>query len=212
MFLTQLRKFTWRHSLRSEHNVTEGVGRVEPPLFGQQAPFRLEPVVDVRSRERHKMVEGGEEELVAQRELVDDPERLRRIVVIAEHERGINGDVVAAQVGDGARIVGANPVDVLAHLPESFKRKRLEADENALASTPVEQVKRLLVVRHVKPELRDPPTLQWCHGPAKRLQPRDVHGKVVIDEEEVPALQRPHFGDDVLNRPRRVRTAEELAD
>ena len=65
MFLTKLRKFIWRHSLRAEHDVTEGVGRVEPPLFGQQTPLRLEPVVDVRSRKRHEMVEGGEEELVA---------------------------------------------------------------------------------------------------------------------------------------------------
>ena len=102
MFLAEIGKSLRFKMLWTKHDVAEADRGIKPPPFVEQPSFAQEPCIDIRTRKRDKVIEGGEEELALERELARPLESAFRIVIVAEHERRVDRKMVAAQVGDAA--------------------------------------------------------------------------------------------------------------
>ena len=197
-----------------ERQVVVAVVLVEPPLFEAQSPLGCELFIQRRTGERGQVVERGDVELLPHGEGDRLVERGGRIAVVAEDERRVDTDVVAAQVGQGVFIAAVHRIETLVHLFEVLLIEAFESDQHSLAAAGVEQLQQLLVVGAVDAHLRDPANLQRDERAQQRLGLFRVADEVVIDEEEdlFFVLEGPDLLDDVVDGPVAVGTVEKGLD
>ena len=145
------------------------------------------------------MVEGGDVERVFLGEGDGGREAGGRVAVVAEDERAVDADTVAAEVGEGLFESAARGVERLVHRREVGGVEALEADEDALAAAAHEEIEEFVVVGGVDAGLADPADVQRDEGAEKIFGLGEVGGDVVVDEEEefFLALEGGEFGEDI---------------
>lgn len=200
----RLRQLGGRHARRPERGAVEAVVGVEPPAAVVEEPaLGLEALVERRLGVRHQDVEGGEGEPILDGPFDGGADRIDRVVVVAEGERGPRLEAVAAERRDGAGVpVEAGQVRALVHLAQVLGIRALEPDDIPQAAARHEEFHELRVSDLVDARLGDPADPERDESLQERLGGLGIGDEVVVDEEEVAPRLGPDLGHHLLHGAR----------
>ena len=223
-FPAGLRQLVGRHVLGDERRVVEAVLGMQPPAaVPKQAALGLQAVVQRRAGIRHQDVVRGKAESVTHGKVARLPDRLERIMVVAQRERGPRLQMMIAENLDGLLVsvpagpqqlgmTGAKKAGCLLHLLQVSGIERLEADHVAHAAAFGQQRHQLRVAGHVDRSLRHPADSHGNQLAQKRFGRFVIRKEIVIDKEDEPTALAFDLRQDLATRPHEIGPLKEHAD
>src|SRR5262245_30047715 len=107
---------------------------IQPPVFVEQSPFVMQPLVEGRAGKWREMIERSDIERLRAGKCNRLSKTLQRVAVVAEDERSIDPDPMLAQIHERFFKTAPHRVKGFVHVPEIFRIQTLKTNQHALTA------------------------------------------------------------------------------